>query len=127
MKTIILGLLATFALAAPAVVNAQVVTYNANPTGGFQYGAGNNYTPANATVLTNGNNELAVRFHQTGVVAPASSGNGIVFFCTRHDPDQLRLEHRWRQWWRCYFQRQYLFDEFVNRPDRELQPIVRYQ
>ena len=61
MKTIVLGLLATFALAAPAVVNAQVVTYNANPTGGFQYGSGNNYTPANATVLTNGNNELAVQ------------------------------------------------------------------
>ena len=79
MKTIILGLLATFALAAPAVVSAQVVTYNANPTGGFQYGAGNNYTPANATVLTNGNNELAVRFHQTGVVAPASV-NGLYSF-----------------------------------------------
>ena len=86
MKTMILGLLATFALAAPAVVNAQVVTYNANPTGGFQYGSGNNYTPANATVLTNGNNELAVRFHQTGVVAPASTGNGIYSFALGTTP-----------------------------------------
>ena len=86
MKTIVLGLLATFALAAPAAVNAQVVTYNANPTGGFQYGIGNNYTPANATVLTNGNNELAVRFHKTFQVAPASVMNGVYMFALGTTP-----------------------------------------
>ena len=72
MKTLILGLVGAFALTAATTASAQVTTYNSNPTGGFQYGAGNNYAPANATVLTNGNNELAVRFHQTGIVAPAS-------------------------------------------------------
>ena len=75
MKTLILGLVGAFALTAATTVSAQVTTYNSNPTGGFQYGVGNNYTPANATVLTNGNNELAVRFHQTGIAAPASVNN----------------------------------------------------
>ena len=79
MKTIILGLVATFALAVPAAVGAQVTTFNSEPTGGFQYGTGNNYTPANATVLTNGNNELAVRFHEFQVAAPASA-NGLYTF-----------------------------------------------
>ena len=72
MKTLILGLVGAFALTAATTVSAQVTTYNSNPTGGFQYGTDNNYAPANATVLTNGNNELAVRFHQTGIAAPAS-------------------------------------------------------
>jgi hypothetical protein len=72
MKTLILGLAATFALSIPAVVGAQVTTYNSAPTGGFQYGVGNDYTPANATVLTNGNNELAVRFHEYQQPASAS-------------------------------------------------------
>ena len=85
MKTFILGVLATLALAAPAAVSAQVVTYNSNPTGGFQYGTGNNYSPANATVLTNGNNELAVRFHQTGVQAPAST-SGVYAFALGTSP-----------------------------------------
>ena len=85
MKTFILGLLATFALAAPTAVNAQVVTYNTAPTGGFQYNIGNNYTPANATVLTNGNNELAVRFHQTFVAAPASV-DGVYSFALGTTP-----------------------------------------
>lgn len=73
MKLYILGLVGAFALTSAATVNAQVVIYNSDPTGGFQYGTGNNYTPANATVLTNRNNELAVRFHQTFVAAPAST------------------------------------------------------
>ena len=79
MKTLILGLVATFALSVPAAVSAQITTFNSEPTGGFQYGSGNNYTPANATVLTNGNNELAVRFHVFQQVAPASV-NGLYTF-----------------------------------------------
>ena len=79
MKTNILGLVAAFALSIPAAVGAQVTTFNSVPTGGFQYGNGNNYTPANATVLTNGNNELAVRFHEFQQVAPASV-NGLYTF-----------------------------------------------
>ena len=75
MKTLILGLVGAFALTAAATASAQVTTYNTAPTGGFTYGTGNNYPSANATVLTNGNNELAVRFHQTGIAAPASVNN----------------------------------------------------
>ena len=79
MKVFVLGLLATLAMAAPTALNAQVITFNANPTGGFQYGGGNNYTPANATVLTNGNDELAVRFHAYQQVAPASTSGLYTF------------------------------------------------
>src|SRR4028119_1879365 len=70
---------ATSVLVVAAPVAAQTTTYNSNPTGGFQYGSGNNYTPANATVLTDGNDELAVRFHQYQQVAPASV-NGVYSF-----------------------------------------------
>lgn len=86
MKRFVIGLLAAFALSSAATVNAaSVVTYNSNPTGGFQYGTGNNYTPANATVLTNDNNELAVRFHQTGIAAPAST-DGVYAFALGTSP-----------------------------------------
>ncbi|QGN56127.1 PEPxxWA-CTERM sorting domain-containing protein [Novosphingobium sp. Gsoil 351] len=86
MKHFVIGLVATLAFSsAPAVYAASVVTYNSNPTGGFQYGAGNDYTPANATVLVNDNNELAVRFHQTGVSAPAST-NGVYAFALGTSP-----------------------------------------
>lgn len=85
MKHYFLGLVAAVALSSATTVNAQVVTYNSNPTGGFQYGAGNDYAPANATVLTNGNNELAVRFHQTGVAAPAST-DGVYAFALGTNP-----------------------------------------
>ena len=79
MKTLILGLVGAFALTAATTASAQVTTYNSNPTGGFQYGVGNNYTPANATVLTNGNNELAVRFHEYQLPAPASTSGLYTF------------------------------------------------
>ena len=74
MKTLILGLVGAFALTAATTASAQVTTYNTAPTGGFTYGTGNNYTPADATVLTNvaTNSELAVRFHAYQQVAPAS-------------------------------------------------------
>lgn len=56
--------------ASPAV--AQTVTHNANPSIPFTYGSGNDYSPANASVLTNGNAELAARFHITGQQANQS-------------------------------------------------------
>ena len=79
MKTFILGLVGAVALASSATVSAQITTFNTEPTGGFQYGNGNNYQPANATVLTNGNNELAVRFHEFQQPAPASVGGLYTF------------------------------------------------
>lgn len=60
-------------------------TYNSAPAVGFNYGTGNNYTPANAAVL-NGTNELSLRFHQTGQVAPASSNTGVYSFALGTTP-----------------------------------------
>jgi hypothetical protein len=74
------ALAAAFAVAVPA--SAATVTYNSAPAAGFLYGAGNNYSPANAAVLSGGVNgveEIALRFHQTGQVAPASVGNVYSF------------------------------------------------
>jgi hypothetical protein len=84
MRKLIVAAAATcvFTMAAPAA--AQVTTYNSMPTGGFQYGTGNNYSPANATVLTDGDNELAVRFHEYQQVAPASS-DGVYTFALGTD------------------------------------------
>ena len=52
MKSLTWAAFAAVAIAAPAA--AQTVTYNSAPAGGFLYGSGNNYTPANAAVLTGG-------------------------------------------------------------------------
>ena len=88
-KIIFLAALAAGSIATPAL--AQVV-YNSAPVDGFNYGTGNNYTPANAAVLTtpagpyNTAEELALRFHQTGYVAPASDSNGVYSFALGTSP-----------------------------------------
>lgn len=88
-KIIVLAAIAVTATAAPAL--AQVV-YNSAPVDGFHYGTGNNYTPANAAVLTtpagpyNTAEELALRFHQTGQVAPASNNSGVYGFALGTSP-----------------------------------------
>lgn len=78
IKVLAFAAAAACALAAP--VAAQTVTYNANPTTPFTYGNGNNYTPANAAVLKNGNLELAARFHINQQKAQASDGAGVYSF-----------------------------------------------
>lgn len=65
--------------------NAATVIFNSAPGVGFQYGTGNNYAPANAAVKT-GVTELALRFHQTGQVAPASDANGVYSFALGTTP-----------------------------------------
>jgi len=88
MSKILLSLCAfgAVALATPALAQ-ETTTYNSAPTGGFQYGTGNDYTPANAAVLTSTDGEeLALRFHQTYVVAPASDANGVYSFALGTDP-----------------------------------------
>jgi len=87
MKSLTWAAFAAVAIAAPAA--AQTVTYNSAPAGGFLYGSGNNYTPANAAVLTgglNGTDEIALRFHQTFQVAPASDGAGVYSFALGTTP-----------------------------------------
>lgn len=82
---------AAFAVAIATPAAAQV-TYNSAPADGFNYGTGNNYTPANAAVLNtpagpyNTAEELALRFHQTGQVAPASDSNGVYSFALGTTP-----------------------------------------
>lgn len=68
---------AAFSFASPAMA---ATTFNANPTTPFTYGTGNDYTPANAAVLTDGNLELAARFHVNGQQAAPSNNAGIYSF-----------------------------------------------
>jgi len=87
-KKIFLAALAASWVATPAMAQ---LAYNSAPADGFQYGTGNNYTPANAVVLNtpagpyNTPEELALRFHQTGEVAPASD-NGVYSFALGTSP-----------------------------------------
>ena len=68
----------------PATAQAATV-YNSAPAVGFQYGAGNNYVPANAAVAT-GINELSLRFHQTFLTALASNMTGVYSFALGTTP-----------------------------------------
>ena len=88
-KMIVLAAFAAVSIATPA---AAQLTYNSAPADGFLYGSGNNYSPANAAVLNtpagpyNTAEELALRFHQTGEVAPASDSNGVYSFALGKTP-----------------------------------------
>lgn len=80
MKLTLLAAFAALTLTAAPAVSQTVV--NSAPTGGFTYGNGNNYTPANAVVTSNTatNSELAVRFHEYQQPAGASDANGLYTF-----------------------------------------------
>lgn len=81
MKKTILALCATAAVAFASPALAQeTTTYNSTPADGFHYGTGNDYSPANAAVLTSDDTELALRMHADYAVAPASDANGIYYF-----------------------------------------------
>lgn len=91
MKTYILGAIAAVALSMASTVQAQVV-YDAAPTVGFTYGSGNDYTPANAVVLTTAgvgtatpSSELALRAHVPFEAATSTSGTGIYTFALGSD------------------------------------------
>jgi hypothetical protein len=77
--------LAAASLASPAIA-ADNITYNSGPADTFLYGSGNAYVPPNSAVNTNDANELALRFHQTGQVAPASNGAGVYSFALGTTP-----------------------------------------
>lgn len=79
--TMVLGALA---VATPAT--AATTVFNSDPTGQFTFGSGNDYSPANAAVLTSGSDELALRFHQTFFSAPASDANGVYSFALGTNP-----------------------------------------
>lgn len=67
-------------LSAPALAVVDTTTYNSTPDDGFHYGTDNDYSPANAAVLTSDTTELALRLHESGEVAPASDGSGVYTF-----------------------------------------------
>lgn len=81
------ALAAASLLASPASA-ADVITANSTgPSGGWQYGTGNNYQPSNTLLLqTSGGNELALRVHQRGELAPASDANGVYSFALGTTP-----------------------------------------
>lgn len=67
-------------LSATAAQAADVIVFNSAPNDGWLYGSGNNYVPSNTEVLTTDNgDQLYLRIHNTGVVAPASVGNTYSF------------------------------------------------
>jgi hypothetical protein len=70
--------IAAFLAASPAV--ADVTTYNTAPTIGYQFGSGNDYTPANAAVLDFNGDQLALRMHETFVPAAPSDAAGVYSF-----------------------------------------------
>jgi hypothetical protein len=74
-----------FAMITGTSAQADVITYNSAPSDTFIYGSGNAYVPANSVVNTNDSNELALRFHQTGVQAP-SAPNGVYTFALGTTP-----------------------------------------
>lgn len=90
-KGFVFAAIAAGCFASPAIA-ADTITFNSAPSDGFLYGTGNNYTPANAIVSTWGagpytpGGELALRFHQTGQVAPASNASGVYSFALGTDP-----------------------------------------
>lgn len=83
-RTIMIGLATVGALAlAPAAIAGPV--YNSAPADGWFYGHGNDYTPADTAVLSDGGDQLYLRLHQT--FQPASASDGAVYsFALGTDP-----------------------------------------
>jgi len=83
-RTIRMGLAVVGTLAlAPAAIAGPV--YNSDPTAGWFFGHGNDYTPANTAVLTDGGDQIFLRMHHTFDPAPASVGN-VYSFALGTDP-----------------------------------------
>lgn len=79
-------LLAATALAFAVPAAAQTVVHNSAPASGWFYGNGNDYTPANSSVLTTDDgDQIALRFHKTFEKAPASA-NGVYSFALGTSP-----------------------------------------
>jgi hypothetical protein len=80
LLTLFTAALAAMLIAVLPARAADTLTHNTAPSHGWQYGTGNDYTPANTTVLgTDAGDELYLRFHETFVVAPASVGGVYQF------------------------------------------------
>ena len=80
-KVLAFAALAACSLASPAFA-ADTITFNSDPSVAFNYGAGNNYIPANSAVLTTSDptSQLAGRAHITGSAATPSTPTGTYIF-----------------------------------------------
>jgi opacity protein-like surface antigen len=85
-KLVIFAAMTACAIASPAAATDVVTPNSTGPTGGWQYGSGNNYQPSDTLLLQGGGDELALRIHQTFVTAPASDANGVYSFALGTDP-----------------------------------------
>jgi hypothetical protein len=88
MKTMFrIALASAMVIGATAAQAADTIQYNSAPADTFYYGNGNDYSPANAAVLTtDAGAELSLRFHKTFEVAPASNGSGVYSFALGTEP-----------------------------------------
>lgn len=76
----IMGIAAVAAVAFAGAAQADTTAFNSTPAAGWQYGTGNDYAPANTTVLTtDAGDELYLRAHQTFLPAPASTADTYSF------------------------------------------------
>jgi len=83
-RTIMTGLAVVGALTlAPAAFAGPV--YNSAPTAGWFFGSGNDYSPANTAVLSDGGDQIFLRMHHTFDPAPASDGS-VYSFALGTDP-----------------------------------------
>lgn len=86
-RTLITALAMAGAMALAPTAAIAGPTFNGAPADGWFYGGGNDYSPANTAVLTTDDgDQLYLRMHKTGQVAPASDGNGVYSFALGTQP-----------------------------------------
>jgi hypothetical protein len=88
MKTMFrIALASAMVIGATAAQAADTIQYNSAPADTFYYGNGNDYSPANAAVLTtDAGDQLSLRLHKTFETAPASDANGVYSFALGTEP-----------------------------------------
>ena len=88
MKTMFrIAFASAMVIGATAAQAADTIQYNSAPADTFYYGNGNDYSPANAAVLTtDAGDQLSLRLHKTFETAPASDANGVYSFALGTEP-----------------------------------------
>jgi hypothetical protein len=88
MKTMFrIALASAMVIGATAAQAADTIQYNSAPADTFYYGNGNDYSPANAAVLTtDAGDQLSLRLHKTFETAPASDASGVYSFALGTEP-----------------------------------------
>ncbi len=85
-KYLSLALVCAVCVTGATAVQAAGLVHNTAPAAGWNFGTGNNYSPANTSVLTDGSGQQAyLRLHETFQAAPASAG-GVYSFALGTSP-----------------------------------------